>query len=380
MNIVVAPDSFKECLSSKKVARAISKGILEVMPNAEVFEIPISDGGEGLLEAILYNVEGRLVSLNVMNPLLKPIVATYGILKDNKTAIIEMAKASGLELISEQEKNPLVTTTYGTGQLIKDALDKGCTNIIIGIGGSATNDGGTGLVKALGGKFLNSNGEELKEGGGYLNRLAHIDITNLDKRIADCEILVACDVLNPLTGNNGASWVYGKQKGGSKKDLEFLDANLTHYANIIKNDLGIAIAAIPGSGAAGGTGAALVAFLNGKLVNGIGLILDTIGIEDYIKNADLVITGEGKIDEQTLYGKTIAGIAKMAKRNHVPVIVLTGKIGDRIEGLYEIGVSAIFAIANQPMSLSTAIKDTPKLLQECTSNIIRTIKSFRKFS
>ncbi|MDO1512171.1 glycerate kinase [Maribacter confluentis] len=378
MNIVVAPDSFKECLSSKKVASAIAKSILNVMPSAEVFQIPISDGGEGLLDAILSNTEGKLVSIEVLNPLAKPIRAVYAILNDKKTAIIEMAKASGLELLSEQEKNPLITTTYGTGQLIKDALDKGCTKIIIGIGGSATNDGGKGLIKALGGKFLNANGEELPEGGGNLNQLASIDISDLDKRIGDCEILVACDVSNPLTGTNGASWVYGKQKGGSKSDLELLDANLVQYAKIIKRDVHKDIENVPGAGAAGGTGAAILAFLNGKLVNGIGLILDTIGMEDFVKKADLVITGEGKIDEQTLHGKTIAGIAKMAQQYHVPVIILTGKIGNRIEGLYKIGVSAIYAIANQPMSLDNAIKDAPILLQESTANIMRTIKAFRK--
>ncbi|TLP71848.1 glycerate kinase [Maribacter sp. ACAM166] len=377
MNIVVAPDSFKECLSSKKVAKAISKGILNVMPIAKIFEIPISDGGEGLLEAILPNAEGRLVSIEVLNPLSKPIKATYGILKDNKTAIIEMAKASGLELITEHEKNPLVTSTYGTGQLIKDALEKGCTTLIIGIGGSATNDGGVGLVKALGGKFLNANGIGINEGGGNLNQLSSIDISNLDKRITNCKILVACDVSNPLIGTDGASWVYGKQKGGSDSDLEFLDYNLKHYAAIIERDLGIDISKVPGSGAAGGTGAALLAFLKGDLVNGIELILDTIGMKEYIKKADLVFTGEGKIDEQTLNGKTIAGIAKMAKQYNVPVIVLTGKIGERIEGLYKVGVCAIYAIANQPMSLSNAIKNAPVLLQECTSNIMRTIQTFR---
>lgn len=377
MNIVVAPDSFKECLSSKKVANAISRGILKVMPNAEVFEIPISDGGEGLLETILSNTEGRLVSIEVMNPVSSPIKAIYGFLNDNKTAIIEMATASGLELITEEEKNPLVTTTYGTGQLIKDALDKGCTKIIIGIGGSATNDGGVGLVKALGGKFLNSKGEELTEGGGTLDQLHRIDISNLDKRISDCEILVACDVSNPLTGQNGASWVYGKQKGGADRDLELLDKNLSHYATIIKRDLGLDISEVPGSGAAGGTGAALMAFLKADLVNGIELILKTIEIEKYIEKADLVLTGEGKIDEQTLNGKTIMGIAAMAKKHNVPVIVLTGKVGERIEAIYKMGVCGIFSILNQPMKLSEAISGAASLIEECTMNIMRTIQTFK---
>lgn len=377
MNIVVAPDSFKECLSSKKVAKAMSRGILKVMPKAEVFEIPISDGGEGLLEAILSNTEGRLVSIEVMNPVSNPIKTTYGVLNDNKTAIIEMAKASGLELITEEEKNPLVTTTYGTGQLIKHALDQGCTKIIIGIGGSATNDGGVGLVKALGGKFLNSKGEELTDGGGILGQLYRIDISKLDKRISDCEILVACDVSNPLTGPNGASWVYGKQKGGSNEDLELLDKNLSHYAAVIKRDLGIDISDVPGSGAAGGTGAALMAFLKADLVHGIEMILKTIEIEKYIEKADLVLTGEGKIDEQTLNGKTIMGITSMAKKHNVPVIVLSGKVGDKIERIYEMGVCGIYSIVNKPMKLSEAISGAATLIEDCTMNIMRTIQTFK---
>ena len=377
MNIVVAPDSFKECLSSKKVAKAMSRGILKVMPKAEVFEIPISDGGEGLLEAILSNTEGRLVSIEVMNPVSNPIKTTYGVLNDNKTAIIEMAKASGLELITEEEKNPLVTTTYGTGQLIKHALDQGCTKIIIGIGGSATNDGGVGLVKALGGKFLNSKGEELTDGGGILGQLYRIDISKLDKRISDCEILVACDVSNPLIGPNGASWVYGKQKGGSNEDLELLDKNLSHYAAVIKRDLGIDISGVPGSGAAGGTGAALMAFLKADLVHGIELILKTIEIEKYIEKADLVLTGEGKIDEQTLNGKTIMGITSMAKKHNVPVIVLSGKVGDKIERIYEMGVCGIYSIVNKPMKLSEAISGAATLIEDCTMNIMRTIQTFK---
>jgi glycerate kinase len=378
MNIVVAPDSFKECLSSREVAMAISKGISEVMPKAEVFEIPISDGGEGVLEAVMQGVDVDLVSVRIMDPLLRPIESTYGILKNTKTAIVEMAKASGLELLTEEEKNPLSTSTYGTGQLIKNALDRGCTKIIIGIGGSATNDGGAGMVRALGGKFLNVKGEELNDGGGNLDELARIDLSDFDKRVYDCEVLVACDVSNPLVGPNGASRIYGGQKGGSETDLELLDKNLRHYAAIIKDDLGIDISEAPGAGAAGGTGAALMAFLNGDLVNGIELILETIGIEECIKKADLVITGEGKIDGQTLNGKTITGIATIAKRHNVPVIVLTGKIEGRIEDIYNMGVKAIFSIVNRPMELSEAINEAPYLIQECTMNLMKTIQCFRE--
>ncbi|MCK0188983.1 glycerate kinase [Arenibacter sp. F20364] len=378
MNIVIAPDSFKECLSAREVAANIAIGVRKVLPAATIHEIPISDGGEGVLETLLNGVGGHRLSVTVMDPLMRPITAEYGILDDNKTAVIEMAKASGLELLMEQEKNPLLSTTFGTGQLIQDALNQGCTKIIIGIGGSATNDGGAGMVRALGAKFMNDKGEEIKEGGGSLNELYRIDLTNFDKRIQNCEVIVACDVSNPLTGVHGASMVYGGQKGGSRKDLEFLDSNLAHYAKTIKSTLDIDISSIPGAGAAGGTGAGLMAFLNGELVNGIELILQTLRIEEIIKQADLVFTGEGKIDEQTLHGKTISGIASMAKKYEVPVIVVTGKIGEGIEDIYSIGVSAVYSIVNKPMELKEAIDQAPLLLQDCSKNIMLTIKCFHK--
>ena len=378
MKIVIAPDSFKECLSAQEVASHIASGIRNIVPNAEIYEIPISDGGEGVLEALLNGVGGRRISVSVMDPLMRQIKAEYGILKDEKTAVIEMAKASGLELLKEHEKNPLLTTTFGTGQLIKDALDKGCTKIIIGIGGSATNDGGAGMVRALGAKFLDDKGEEIPEGGGGLERLKTLDLSNFDKRIQNCEVVVACDVSNPLTGENGASMVYGGQKGGSKQDLEFLDSNLAHYANSIKANLGIDISRIPGAGAAGGTGAGLMAFLEGKLVNGIELILQTIKIEEFIKQADLVFTGEGKIDGQTLHGKTISGIAAMSKKHKVPVIVITGKIGDGIEEIYNLGVNAVFSIVNQPMELRQAMDQAPELIRDCSKNIMAAITCTNK--
>ena len=376
MNIVIAPDSFKECLSAMEVAANIAIGVRKVMPAAIIHEIPISDGGEGVLEAIMAGAGGTRVSVSVLDPLKRQIKAEYGILNDDKTAVIEMAKASGLELMKEVEKNPLTTSTYGTGQLIKDALEKGCNKIIVGIGGSATNDGGAGMIRALGAKFLNDKGKEINEGGGSLNELHTIDLSNFDNKIQHCEVVVACDVSNPLTGINGASMVYGGQKGGNKEDLKLLDRNLAHYAKIIKTTVGFDISDTPGAGAAGGTGAGLMAFLGGSLVNGIGLILETLKIEEYIKQADVVFTGEGKIDEQTLHGKTISGIAKMAKKHNVPVIVITGKIGDNIDGIYNIGVSAVYSIVNQPMELKEAIRQAPKLIQDCAKNIMSTIICF----
>ncbi|MEA1784852.1 glycerate kinase [Arenibacter sp. GZD96] len=376
MNILIAPDSFKECLSATAVAEHIAVGIRSVLPEAGLQKIPLADGGEGLLEAILANTKGKRVAVEVLDPLCRKIKADYGIISNGKTAIIEMAKASGIELLKESEKNPLQTTTYGTGQLIRDALDKGCTKLVIGIGGSATNDGGMGMIRALGAKFLDKTGVEIGQGGGSLNELHHIDLTAFDQRLKRCEVVVACDVSNPLTGENGASYVYGEQKGGNPKQLSVLDQNLTHYADVLKSTLGIEVRHIPGSGAAGGTGAALLAFMKGTLKPGIDLILETLQVEKGMQWADLVITGEGKIDAQTLQGKTIAGIARMAKRHQVPVIVITGKVGENIDEIYDLGVSAIFSIVNQPMPLETAIKQAPRLIENCVINIMKAMKIF----
>ena len=370
MKILVAPDSFKESLSAIQVAEAISMGVLKIIPNAEIIKTPISDGGEGLLDALVNDKNGKIIKVKVYDPLYRSIAAEYGILNEGTTAVIEMAKASGLELLKEQEKNPYNTSSYGTGQLILDALDRGCQKIIIGIGGSATNDGGMGMVKALGGKFINT------EGGGALGELSSINLTNFDKRISNCKIIVACDVTNKLTGENGASFVYGAQKGGSKEQLEFLDKNLEHYAAIIRNHLGIEIENINGAGAGGGMGAGLMAFLNAELKSGIDLILETLEIKKHIKNIDLIITGEGKIDKQTLQGKTILGIAALAKEYHVPVIAITGKIGDNIDEIYKLGITSIFSIVNKPMKLEEAINDVEYLIQSCIETIIRTIKLY----
>ncbi len=378
MTIVIAPDSFKECLTAKEVAHHMTQGVLSVFPLATIHSVHISDGGEGLLEAIMNGKEGSLVAVEVLDPLMRKIEAHYGIIEESNTAVIEMAKASGLELLKEEEKNPLLTSTFGTGQLIKDALDRGCKKIIIGIGGSATNDGGTGMVSALGAQFLDKKGVQLAHGGGNLHQLHKIDLSGFDKRIKTCEIIVACDVSNPLTGINGASFVYGEQKGGTKEALKILDRNLAHYGKVIKTTLDVDILETPGAGAAGGTGAALLAFMNGTLINGITLLLETLAVEKYISGADLVITGEGKIDAQTLNGKTIFGVASMAKRHGVPVLVITGKIGENIERIYDLGVSSVFSIVNKPMSLEDAIKNAPKLIENCVRNIMNTIKSINR--
>ncbi len=373
MKIVVAPDSFKDCLSANQVAENIEKGIQKCMPYAEIIKIPISDGGEGLLEALVKPAGGRLISVQAKDPLNRDVNANYGILKDGNTAVIEMATAAGLELLREEERDPLVTSTFGVGQLIKHALNNGCSKIIIGLGGSATNDGGVGMVKALGAQFLDEHGNEIEPGGGALKKLKKIDLSGFDKRIFNCEIIGACDVANPLTGRNGASFVYGGQKGGNLEDLQHLDNCLQHFAEIIKSDLGIEVNSIEGAGAAGGTGAALIAFFKAKLMSGIDLMIDSLKLESHIKNADLLITGEGKIDAQTLNGKTISGIASVAKKYNVPVVVITGKIGDNIDRIYAIGVTTVFSIVNKPMRLHESIKNADILIQTCVENIMRTI-------
>ena len=373
MNILIAPDSFKDSLSAKAVAGHIVKGIKNVLPDASITKIPLSDGGEGLLEALVRPLDGQFIKVEVKDPLMRNIEAEYGILGDGRTAVIEMATASGLELLKANERNPMITSTYGTGQLIKDALNRGCTKIIIGLGGSATNDGGMGMIKALGGKFLNKKEESIGEGGGVLKDLQRIDLSELDKRLSYCEIISACDVSNPLTGPQGASMVFGGQKGGNPQGLEELDKNLLHYASVIKSDLGKDIKTVEGTGAAGGTGMGLLSFLDAELKRGIELIIDELQLEKHIKDADVVVTGEGKIDRQTLYGKTIKGLAKIAQHHHIPVIAIAGKVDNDLEPLYQSGLTAVFSIVNQPMSLQDSISQTGELIESCVTNIFKLI-------
>lgn len=375
MNIVVAPDSFKESLPASQVAKNIAVAINKILPTSHVIQLPLSDGGEGLLEVLVQSSGGRLLKVKVKDPLGRDIQANMGILGDQKTSVVEMATASGLELLAEDERNPMITSTYGMGQLIKHALDMGCEKIIIGLGGSATNDGGMGMIKALGGKFLNKHGELIGEGGGELDRLDRIDITELDPRLKHCKLTAACDVSNPLTGKQGASMIFGGQKGGSAKDLIKLDNNLSHYASVVQSHIGKEVQSVEGTGAAGGMGFALLSFLNAELRKGIDLIIETLNVEEHIKNADLVFTGEGKIDRQTLYGKTIAGVAQIAMKHNVPVIAIAGKIGEGIDDLYDTGITAAFSIVDQPMNLKQSMQKTDILIQSCVMNICRLISN-----
>ncbi len=376
MKIIIAPDSFKGSLSSIEVADAVEKGIKAIDSSIEIVKIPMADGGEGTVESLINYSGGEIVHLNVSNPLGDKITAYYGLLGDGKTAIMEMARASGLPLIPEEKRNPLKTTTFGTGELIRDALDKGCKKIIIGIGGSATVDCGSGMAQALGVKFYDKNSREITEKmtGGLLTDVERIDLSDLDKRIADCEVIVACDVYNPLLGEQGAARVYAPQKGATPEQVVVLEKNLNKFSSLIKKDVGKDIVNESGSGAAGGLGAGLMAFLNARLGSGIKLILDTVRFEDSAKDADLIITGEGRIDVQTAYGKVIAGIAKIAKKHSVPVVAICGTIEGNLDELYKIGVTSIFSITDKPMPLNEAIGRSAELIEDLSKRIVLLIK------
>lgn len=373
MKFVLAPDSFKESMTAKVAALAMERGIKKVFPDAECVIVPMADGGEGTVESVVGAANGRIVSTEVLGPLGHPVTAQYGLLA-NKTAVIEMAAASGLALIKPEARNPLLTTSYGTGQLIKHALDNGVDRILIGIGGSATNDGGAGMLQALGVSFKDENGEELLFGGGALNRLHSIDVSGLDERIRHVVIDVACDVTNPLIGEKGASAVFGPQKGATPEIVKVLDENLTHFAKILKEQLGKDIATVSGAGAAGGLGAGLMAFLDARLKSGVELVIEYTGLEKYVMGADYVFTGEGSIDGQTLYGKTPYGVASIAKKHAVPVIAFAGKIGDGAEELYGHGFHAIVGILKSITDLQEALDSGEENLAFATENICRVLR------
>jgi glycerate kinase len=370
--IVIVPDSFKGTMTSIEVSNIIENGIKHIRPEIETIKIPIADGGEGTVDAFLCALGGKKVMMRVKGPCFEEVDAFYGILPDGQTAVIEMAAASGLPLVGDK-KDPCNTTTYGTGQLIRDALDKGCKKIIIGVGGSATNDGGIGMAAALGIKFLNKDNEQILLTGGGLSEFDHMDLAGKDSRLEECLIEVACDVDNPLYGKEGAAYVFAPQKGADEKMVELLDQNLKHYAGILSRDLGIQVQNIPGAGAAGGLGAGLLAFLNAKLLPGIQIILDTVGFDEMIKDADLIITGEGKIDGQSLRGKVPIGIAQRARKQKVPVMAIVGAIGNGIEEIYSNGIHAVFSINKEPLPFEIA-KDYSK------ENLLYTTESLMRFA
>lgn len=376
--IVIAPDSFKGSMSAREAAEAIERGIKAVCPNVIIEKIPMADGGEGTVETLVDATGGRAIKVNVLGPLGEERESYFGILGDGKTAVIEMALASGLPLVPKEKRNPLVTTTYGTGQLIKAALDQGCREFIIGIGGSATNDGGVGMAQALGVRFLDAEGKEIPFGGGSLNRLEKIDTSKIDPRLKECKVMVACDVNNPLCGPKGASAVFGPQKGATPEMVELLDRNLAHLAAVIKRDVGEDVKDFPGAGAAGGLGAGLMAFCHAQLQRGIEIIIQATRLAEKMAGADLVITGEGQMDFQTAHGKTPMGVATVAKSMNIPVIALVGKIGRGADMLYDQGIDAIFSIAEGPMELEECMKNGAELMERAANRVMRAIKLFIK--
>jgi glycerate kinase len=374
MRIIVAPDSYKGSVTALAAAQAMKRGVLSVFPEAEVLQAPIADGGEGTVETLVIATNGRTMREKVTGPLGETVPAQWGILGDGETAVIEMAAASGLTLVPKEKRDPRITTTLGTGQLITAALDKGIRKIIIGIGGSATNDGGAGTARALGVRFLNAAGKELPNGGAALAKLASIDLCGLDPRVKEAEILVACDVDNPLCGPRGASAVYGPQKGATPEMIIELDKALENYARIAATATGKDVAARPGSGAAGGLGAGLLFFTNAKLRPGIELVIEATQFNDMVATADLVITGEGLTDLQTAQGKAPIGIARAAKQYHVPVICLSGGLGKGADDVYDQGIDGLMSIVPGPMTLEQSMQDGEALIESATARLCRSIK------
>ena len=377
MRIVAAPNAFKGSMNAVQAAEAMKKGILAVIPQCDVTCVPVADGGDGLTEVMLAGLSGTRVEAMVSGPRMEPLSAPFCMVPSRKLAVVEMAKASGLALLPKARHDPTRTTTYGTGELIRAAMDNGATRIIVGIGGSATCDGGIGMAAALGYRFLDETGTPVEPVGGSLGAIASIDRRNVDPRLDDMSLAVACDVTNPLTGDDGASVVYSPQKGATPEQVLRLDAGLANLARIIRMDLGVAIANMPGAGAAGGLGGGLHAFVGAELKPGIDLVIDVVRLKDAIAGADLVLTAEGRIDRQTRFNKAPAGVARTAKAARVPCIAICGGIGDGIEMLYDIGIDAVFSICGGPQSLAEAMQDADNLLARQTEQVIRTFLAGR---
>ncbi|WP_342667319.1 glycerate kinase [Domibacillus robiginosus] len=377
MKVLIAIDSFKGSISSIKGSEAISLGIKDIYPEAEVLTLPLADGGEGTVEALVQATGGKLVEKEVVGPLKETARAIYGILGDGKTAVIEVAAACGLPLVPYSQLNPFLTTTYGVGELISDAIEKGCREFVIGLGGSATNDAGVGMLQALGFRFLNENNEEVGLGAKALLEIQKIDRLHVNERLKECTFKVACDVNNPLYGPEGASYVFGPQKGATPEMVKQLDLGLKHFAEVVLYESGTDIHNISGAGAAGGLGAAFSGFLNADLQSGIELILEIIEMEKNMKNTDFVITGEGKLDGQTSMGKAPLGVAQLAHKYNIPVLALAGGITEETAVLNELGITSYFSIVNAPMSLEEAMdsKMAYNNLRRTTNQLFRLLKA-----
>lgn len=373
MKVLICPDKFKDCLSAAEVAAHIRTGILRAVPDAECHVLPMADGGEGTLEVLVQATGGRVETVQVHDPLMRPVSSRFGISGDGKTAFLEMADASGLWLLQPRERSPMVSTTFGTGELIRHALATGCSEMIVGIGGSATVDGGVGMARALGISFTDDTGWEIPHGGGNLGGLFRIDPSNLDTRVRKCRILVACDVDNPLTGPHGAAHVFGPQKGATPEMAVLLDDNLRHLARIIREQLHTNVESLPGAGAAGGLGAGMVAFLKAELKPGFEIVSRAAGLEPWIRWADVVVTGEGKLDLQTAHGKTPAGVAGLAAHSRKPVIAFTGHLAAEAEGPIWSGLTVAVPIADKPMTLQESLQGAGRLLENAAERAFRLV-------
>jgi len=372
MKILIAPDSFKGTNTSIRVATHIENGIRRVMPDAEIVKIPIADGGEGTVEALVVGAGGKYHTAKVVGPMGEEAEAVFGVL-DSGIAAIEMAAASGLPMVPDEKRDPRKATTYGTGQLIKAAMDLGCKEIVIGLGGSATNDGGVGMAQALGVSFKDAAGRELGYGGGPLAELASIDVSGLDPRVAQTTITIASDVTNPLCGDTGASAIFGPQKGADPEMVKLLDANLAHLADVVEAQLGLDMMNIPGAGAAGGMGYGLIAFCGAASKSGIVTVLDTVGVDSYLADCDLVITGEGKIDGQSVFGKVPVGVAERVKKFGIPVLAIVGDMGEGSQAVYEYGIDSIMSTVNKAMPLKEALERSSELLVDAAERAMRMI-------
>ena len=372
MKIIIAPDSFKGSLTAQEAAKAIKKGVNCILPNADIIEIPLADGGDGTMEILVLSTNGQIKETEAIDPLCRSIVAPYGILGDGQTAVIEMAAISGLKLLKRDELNPLVTTTFGTGQLIKKALDDGFRKLIVCLGGSATNDCGSGMAQALGVKFLNDYGTEIKDimNGGLLGQVASIKLSNIHPSIKKCEITIASDVDNPLLGNNGCARIFSPQKGATPKMVEKLETNVASFINVAEHTTNISVRNIPGAGAAGGLAAGLMMFLNAKLKSGIDIVLNACNFQERIKNADLILTGEGKIDNQTVHGKTISGIIRKAKLHKIPIIAFAG-IVEKSDNLIKMGITNIHSIRPKNVPVDQSISNAATLLTNTVKRVMQ---------
>lgn len=375
MKIVIAPDSFKENLTSLEVANELEAGLRRVWPDADYIKVPMADGGEGTVQSLVDATSGRIIKCAVTGPLGQKVLASYGLLGDGETAVIEMAEASGLPLVPKPERDPLRATTFGTGELVADAVHRGVTNIIIGLGGSATNDGGAGFAQALGVRFLDKDGAPITDplGGGQLDQVHSVDTTNINPGLANVSISVACDVTNPYVGPKGASAVYGPQKGATPEMVARLDANLAHLAAVIKRDLGIDFSDEPGAGAGGGLGGGLLAFTQAVMKRGVELVIDAVQLDRHMQGASLALTGEGRVDFQTAFGKTPSGVATVARRHGVPVIAIGGGLADDASGVFQHGIDAIEASTPNAMPLEVAMQKSRQYLQNAAERVARLI-------